>query len=262
MRLLVSVADAADVRAAIAGGADVIDAKDPTQGPLGAVSEPELRAIASEVAGVRPVSVALGDIDGDVGPAMGRFAVAASAVGAGFLKLGFAAGVDAARAHSYASRLMADAVPADLPGRCQWVFAAYADVGPDQVDRYVVLEIAARCGAVGVLLDTREKRGRGLFGVLSTPDVAAWVRAARGAGLMVVLAGSLGARDLVAAREVGADMVGVRGAACEGGRGGRVSVSRVRALVAALGASTGDFSSADAGVSVASGSRPGPVGWR
>ena len=35
MKLLVSVADAAEARAAIEGGADIIDAKDPTTGALG-----------------------------------------------------------------------------------------------------------------------------------------------------------------------------------------------------------------------------------
>ncbi len=38
MRLLVSVANAADAAAALAGGADLIDAKDPAGGALTAVA--------------------------------------------------------------------------------------------------------------------------------------------------------------------------------------------------------------------------------
>jgi len=38
MRLLVSVRDASEARAALAGGAGIIDAKEPLNGPLGAVS--------------------------------------------------------------------------------------------------------------------------------------------------------------------------------------------------------------------------------
>ena len=45
MRLLVSVASATEASAALAGGADVIDAKNPLAGALGAVSVGVLREI-------------------------------------------------------------------------------------------------------------------------------------------------------------------------------------------------------------------------
>ena len=46
MRLLVSVRSAAEVAAALAGGADIIDAKEPSRGGLGAVDPEDLEAIA------------------------------------------------------------------------------------------------------------------------------------------------------------------------------------------------------------------------
>src|SRR5437899_1595244 len=61
MRLLVSVTCAAEASAALAGGADLIDAKDPRAGALGAVSAEVLREIYAAVAGQRPVTAALGD---------------------------------------------------------------------------------------------------------------------------------------------------------------------------------------------------------
>ncbi len=61
MRVLVSVSDANEARAALDAGADIIDAKDPGAGALGAVSTGTLRAIHAVVNGARPVSVALGD---------------------------------------------------------------------------------------------------------------------------------------------------------------------------------------------------------
>ena len=48
-----------------------------------------------------------------------------------------------------------------------------------------------------------------------------------------------GPDDLKRARRLGADIVGVRGSACEGGREGTVSAARVRALRAALALSAG-----------------------
>src|SRR5438094_10252622 len=61
MQLLVSVADASEGRAALLGGADVIDAKDPREGALGAVRPEVLRERRAAVGAARPLSAALGD---------------------------------------------------------------------------------------------------------------------------------------------------------------------------------------------------------
>ena len=53
MQLLVSVRSAEEAAAALAGGADLIDAKDPAAGPLGPVSLERFREIVVEVAGAR-----------------------------------------------------------------------------------------------------------------------------------------------------------------------------------------------------------------
>ena len=88
MQLLVSVASAAEASAALAGGADFIDAKDPLKGALGAVSEEILRDIHGAVGGVRPVTAALGDAadEAEIEAAACVFA----ATGAAFVKVGFA----------------------------------------------------------------------------------------------------------------------------------------------------------------------------
>src|SRR3989442_2879828 len=61
MQLLVSVADASEGRAALLGGADVIDAKDPREGALGAVRPEGLGELRAAVGARRPLSPALGD---------------------------------------------------------------------------------------------------------------------------------------------------------------------------------------------------------
>ena len=62
MRLLVSVRNAIEAEAALAGGADIIDAKEPLNGALGPVAKEVIQSIAEKVAGSAPVSVALGDV--------------------------------------------------------------------------------------------------------------------------------------------------------------------------------------------------------
>ena len=62
MQLLVSVRSADEVEAALAGGADIIDAKEPANGSLGPVSPATLAKVASRVPAIQELSIALGDV--------------------------------------------------------------------------------------------------------------------------------------------------------------------------------------------------------
>src|SRR3989442_5255876 len=95
MRLLVSVSSAAEASAALAGGADVIDAKEPLAGALGAVSMEVLREIHAAVAGARIVTAALGDAADEA--AIERAAREFVAAGAVLVKVGFAGIASAGR---------------------------------------------------------------------------------------------------------------------------------------------------------------------
>jgi len=86
---------------------------------------------------------------------------------------------------------------------------------------------AVDAGAVGILVDTADKRGPGLRALVDRKTLAAWVARAHDAGLFVTLAGRLTADDLPFVRAAGADIAGVRGAACDGGRLGRLSPEKV-----------------------------------
>src|SRR5438105_13980419 len=96
MQLLISVAGPAEARAALRGGADVIDAKDPRRGALGPVSLQRLAAIRAAVAGARPLSAAVGDATSE--QAVAGAVAAAHSVGVAFVKLGLAGVTSEARA--------------------------------------------------------------------------------------------------------------------------------------------------------------------
>lgn len=227
MRLLVSVRNAAEAAAAVAGGADIVDAKEPSNGALGQVSAAVLASIASAVAGAAPVSAALGEISRD-DIAVG--ADAATRAHAAFVKVGFAG--MRGRLDAAAGLLAAAAVntsAADL------VLVAYADYqkieapSPDEV-----IALADRSGAAGILLDTCDKYGPRLTTLMTSDSLRAFVARARAAGRLVAIAGRLTIEDLENVHDAGAEIAGVRGAACENGRNGVVSESRVRALRRAL----------------------------
>jgi (5-formylfuran-3-yl)methyl phosphate synthase len=246
MRLLVSVASAAEAFDAIEGNADVIDAKNPLAGPLGAVTLQVLSEIHSVVGSTRPLSAALGDASDEV--ALERSASAFVTRGAVLIKVGFAGIAGASRVAALvaaavrgagvgAARLAAQGAP---PSACEPCFrpggvvaVAYADVHrTSSLPPASLVDIAARGGARGVLLDTADKRGPGLRGLMTPKALTAWVKAAHGAGLLVALAGKLTVDDFPLVRDAGADIAAVRGAACRGGRFGRIAKARVRLLQA------------------------------
>src|SRR2546427_10095015 len=101
MRLLVGVADPSAARAALGGGADVIDAKQPRRGALAPVRPDVLAAIRQVVGAARPVSAALGDARDEA--AIERAAGVAAGLGVAFVKVGFAGVVTEQRAHRLAT---------------------------------------------------------------------------------------------------------------------------------------------------------------
>ena len=232
MQLLVSVSNASEARRAVNGGADLIDAKNPLTGALGAVTLDTLRQIGNAVSGRRVVTAALGDATDE--ETIRRAAFEYAATGVGFVKVGFAGITNRSRVE----RLIAAAgegVKAARPLSCGAVAVAYADTGgTTSVDLDTLVDAAARTGATGVLLDTALKHGPGLRHLMSAPALEAWVARAHEAGLMVALAGKLTAGDLALVRDTGADIAGVRGAACESGRASSITEERVRLLRDAL----------------------------
>ncbi|HUF34341.1 MAG TPA: (5-formylfuran-3-yl)methyl phosphate synthase [Gemmatimonadales bacterium] len=235
MRLLVSVRSASEAEAAVAGGADIVDAKEPSRGALGPVDPAVLRRIAASLPPGMPVSAALGDFRD---PAMATAAIArvprlAARMGPLYLKLGFAGlGEEGAVDRVVTAAVAAAAARGD---DARVVAVAYADheeactVAPE-----VVAAVAARRCAAGALVDTWTKDGRDLLDWMPGPRLATWVGLVHEAGMLAGIAGSLGLLSLPTVLASEADLLGVRGSVCQGGRGGTVRADRVRALRRAL----------------------------
>ena len=82
----------------------------------------------------------------------------------------------------------------------------------------LLVEAAHLAGVAGCLIDTSVKDGRGLLSWLAADELAEIVADAHDAGLEMGLAGQLRAEDLPVIRASGADIAGVRSAACLDGR--------------------------------------------
>lgn len=236
--LLVSVRSAEEAAAALAGGAAIIDVKEPRNGPLGAAEPAVAAAVGAVVAGRVLWTIACGELAAGAVAAAGHVAaIAALLTGCGqqsppaAAKAG-PAGLDAdAWATAWAD------FAASLPAAVAPVAVAYADWQAARAPRpEVVIAGAAaipRCRAV--LIDTHAKLGAGLLDLAPPVILRGWITAARAAGLRIAIAGQLPLERLDTAAGLGPDVVAVRGAVCIGGRAGPVCPARVRAASRRIG---------------------------
>lgn len=235
MQLLVSVTSVGEAMAAVAGGARLIDVKNPREGALGAPAPGVVQAIRRAVPAHLPVSAALGDLPDKPGTAA-LAAVGAAAAGADLVKAGLLGAADPEAAR----RLLASVVQAlqEFGCRARLIACAYADA--DQIGALppaALPEVAAAAGCAGAMVDTYRK-GPGSAGVwqaLGPSGLARFIARCRELGLLCGVAGSLQPGHLAELARLGPDYAGVRGAACGGDRSGVVSREQVRALVDSLG---------------------------
>jgi (5-formylfuran-3-yl)methyl phosphate synthase len=231
VRLLVSVVSAAEARSALAGGADIIDVKDPSQGPLGAPSPRVLSEVVAEVGAAAPVSVALGDMP-NLAHTAALAARGAALTGAGYVKVG----LRGAGTLDDAVALMGAVAEAVGPNTAV-IAAAYADAAaldPPALAPQCLPDVVEQTGIAGALVDTFVKDGRGLYSWLTKPELDELIARTRRVGGSFAVAGQLALSDL---RRVDADVVGVRSAVCRGGdRAAELDPELVAAAVAGLGA--------------------------
>ena len=215
MRLLVSVTDASEARVAVDGDVDIVDVKNPAEGSLGAPGPRVIEQVREVVPPERPVSAAIGDLPNLPGTAA-LAALGAARSGAAYVKVGLW-GTSTTEEAVAVLRAVRDA----LDGGATVIAAAYADaerVSGGPLPPRAVVAAARQAGVGGCLLDTAVKDGRGLFEWITPEALEALVAEGHAAGLEMALAGALRAEDLAAVRAAGADIVGVRSAACRDGR--------------------------------------------
>jgi (5-formylfuran-3-yl)methyl phosphate synthase len=227
-KLLVSVRSAVEARAAVAGGASIIDVKEPRLGSLGRANATVWSDVRAVVPRTIPVSVALGELHewSDLSP--GTVPLSAWS-GIAFGKLGLsAAGPDWRERWRDLRRRLSSFSPASPA----WVAVIYADwkqAGSPNPDS--LIDVAIQINECrGVLIDTWDKSR------VTTIDCT-WkssIDRIREAGRFVALAGALDVSTIRRLKSLNPDIFAVRGAACQGGdRLASIDTERVAMLVQA-----------------------------
>jgi hypothetical protein len=228
MKLLVSPMDAAEAEEAVKGGADIIDVKNPAEGSLGASFPWVIREVLQVAPQGVETSATLGDLDFKPGTAS-LAAYGLASLGVNYLKAGFYKIRNAEHALELATSLVKAVESFDA----KVILAGYADyVKIGAISPFALVEVASQAGAEGVMIDTAKKGSGGLLSYLNLEELTHFVEEAHSQGLICALAGSLSAEDMPKIKKTGADIAGVRGAACTNGdrNRGRIVAERVKFL--------------------------------
>lgn len=200
-KMLASVADLAEAEIAVTGGADIVDLKDPKAGALGAVAAETIRQVVKAVAGRHATSAVLGDLPMEPEVIRAK-AEEVAATGVDYIKVGF---FPSPNASACAQAL------APLAARTKLIAVLFADREPD----FGLLDVFAKHGFHGVMIDTADKtRGR-LLDHLPPERIPVFVDRAKALGLKVGLSGSLETPDIPRLLPFAPDFLGFRGALCD-----------------------------------------------
>ena len=242
-KLLVSVRSVSEAQAAIAGGADIIDVKEPARGSLGMANAETIADIARSVrrtnvsphpmgggATRRPVSAALGEasewLDGELAVTIPD--------NLAYTKRGLA-GLASSDDWKNEWMTVRRRVEDRSHSAARWIAVAYVDwQSADAPPLQDVIDAAGETDCVGVLFDTFHKEGRSLLDWLALPELTRLISTIQAAGMLAALAGGLRREDAEVLAGTGADVLAIRTAACEGGRTGTVTAPAVQKFRAAM----------------------------
>jgi len=221
LKLLVSVLDPFEAREAFLGGADIVDVKRPSEGSLGACPPRVIREVREALPSTVEVSAAIGDFP-DLPGSASLAALGAAVAGASYVKVG----VYGPRTVASAFKLLKEVKEAvrEAGTNVKVVAASYADYARcGCLSPWEVLEAARRADVEVWMVDTKVKDGSPSLSFLSPHVLARLVEEAHDHGLKAAIAGSLNLKHLDIVKELKADVVGFRTAACRGDRvNGRV----------------------------------------
>ena len=245
-QLLVSVRDTHEALAALRGGADIIDVKEPASGSLGRASVDVISGItdamlpwSSDQLPAIPLSLALGEVnewlDSGTASQIADVPTVIRRAQPHFLKLGLAGlCADITDRVTWFDSWMQ--VRDRFPGGHAWVAVAYADAVRARAPSVAeVCEAAVKSRCRVLLVDTFEKDESTLLDWLTGDELGRLRCMTTDRRLLFALAGRISAATLPRLAEFEPDIVAVRGAVCDRGvRTSTISEGRVRAFRDAL----------------------------
>ncbi|MEJ2240655.1 MAG: (5-formylfuran-3-yl)methyl phosphate synthase [Candidatus Bathyarchaeota archaeon] len=213
MKLLVSVVDRSEAIESVEGGAHIIDVKNPKEGSLGANFPRVIRAIKNIIPEKIELSATIGDMPNLPGTAA-LAALGAAVSGVKYVKIGLF-GVSNIEDSTTMLTEVVQAVK-EYDNKLKIIASGYADYKTiGCINPLELPNIAYNTNADGVLIDVKIKNGTSnLFNFFNKNQLRDFVVSAHSYNLLVALAGSLKKQDIPLVHNLGADIIGFRGALC------------------------------------------------
>jgi hypothetical protein len=197
---------------AIAGGADIIDVKNPHEGALGA----NFPWVIKRIKEITPKNILLSCTLGEVPNLPGSISLAAlgaASLGVDYIKVGLY-GFKTRQEATYLLKNVNKAAKEYNP-KIKVAATGYADAERiGAINPLLIPEIASKAQVDVAMIDTAVKDGKNIFAFLSVEQLQKFIDSSHNLGLEVALAGSLRKQDLSEVYRLGADIAGLRGAAC------------------------------------------------
>jgi uncharacterized protein (UPF0264 family) len=231
MKVLISPKDEFEAKAAVNGGADIIDVKNPDEGSLGANFPWVIRQVRSLVPHSIEVSATIGDFPHLPGSAS-LAALGAAVSGANYVKVGLKGSKTRDEAIFLMQHVTRTVKEYDVKKKV--VLAGYADYHrAATLDPFLLPEVARSAGCDVVMVDTFIKDGKSLFDFMDEAACKHFIDEGHRQDLSVALAGSIKLPEIPVLKRIGVDIVGIRGAACSHGDRltGTIQAENVRALM-------------------------------
>ena len=184
MKLLVSVRSAAEVAPALAGGADIIDAKEPGHGSLGPGEPRCVGGDCCRSSGTLLAQRGAGRLqDRRMKLALSFPRGAASEAGATVPESGLSRSRRTSASTQHPE--LGDDTAARSSATPAVIAVAYADAARvAAIDPWLLVELAAKAGATGILLDTYTKGSGSLLTWFTPEELMRWVASARAPGCL------------------------------------------------------------------------------
>jgi hypothetical protein len=213
MKVLISPVSLEEAKIVVQGGCDILDLKNTTEGSLGAQPPYQLKEIVDHFRDTDMIcSATLGDLPQKPGTA-GLAAYGCAMTGANYVKAGLYGSTNYEEALSMMNSIVKSVRMAG--DDILVVGSGYADFRRfGGVSYQDVIRACAEAKADLVMLDTAIKDGQTLTDAMTMEEIKEFVDLGHAAGLKVALAGGVTAKDIPALAELGAEIVGVRGAVC------------------------------------------------
>jgi uncharacterized protein (UPF0264 family) len=230
MKVLISPVDKEEAIIASNGGADIVDVKNPKEGPLGANFPWIIKEIKEAVNGRQPISATIGDFNFKPGTAS-LAAFGAAVAGADYIKVG----LYDIQTREQALELLTKITRAvkDYDATKKIVASGYSDYERiNSISPLLLPEVAAEAGVDVVMVDTAIKDGKSTFEFMDEKKLKKFTDLAHEYGLENAIAGSLRFEDLPTLERISPDIIGVRGMVCGGDRRTAIQQELVEKLTA------------------------------